>query len=60
MSCCSLRLFTTVEFVLFFQMYTVIMSTDGVKVPLNGAHPFASEATAPKKQRLLSWLMPAQ
>ncbi len=60
MSCCNLRLLTKVESVPFFHMYTVITSTVGVKVQLNGAHPFASEGIAPKKQRLLSWLMPAQ
>ena len=60
MSCCTFRLSTTDESVPALRMYTVITSTDGVKVPLNDAHSFAAEGTTPNKQRLLSWLMPAQ
>ena len=60
MSCCTVRLLTTDDSVPVFQMYTVITSTDGVKVALNDAHSFTAEGTTPNKQRLLSWPMPAQ
>ena len=60
MSCCTFRLLTTDDSVPVFQMYTVITSTDGVKVALNDAHSFTVEGNMPNKQRLLSWLMPAQ
>jgi hypothetical protein len=60
MGCCTVRLLTTDDSVPVFQMYTVITSTDGVKVALNDAHSFTAEGTAPNKQRPLSWPMPAQ